>query len=135
MTIETTIWIYWAFCLMAMSLVITNRKFAYSLLAPNSDSSASKLSHQAKGYKIFLILGWATTLLAAAGYILLTRKYETGPYEIFDLLTFTFSNGILEQFMFIFWFLLGCYIGKITAPNNPKLIFISGYLVYAVFSG
>jgi chlorophyllide a hydrolase len=128
--IETIIWIYWLFCLIATILVIANREFAYNLLSPNSE-----LSHKEKGYQLSVILGWVITLLVATGYVLLTRKNETGSYQIWDLLVFSFSNGVLEQFMFIFWFLLGCYIGNLYAKNNPKLIFISGYMSYAVFSG
>lgn len=130
MAIETNIWIYWFFCAIATSLIISNRKFAYELLSPDSDSPQKDTD-----YKIALSLGWITTLIAASGYILLTRKYETGAYEIPDLLFFSFSNGMLEQFMFVFWLLLGCYLGKLYAPNNPKLIFTFGYISYAIFSG
>lgn len=80
-------------------------------------------------------LGWGATLLAGASYILLTHKFETGSYAISDLLTFSFLNGVLEQFMFIFWFLLGCYVGKIITQNRPLLIFVFGYMGYALFSG
>jgi hypothetical protein len=130
MAIETNIWIYWLFCAIATFLLITNRKFAYTLLSPDLDSSTKD-----KNYTISLILGWITTLLAATGYILLTRKYETGAYAIPDLFLFSFSNGILEQFMFIFWLLLGCYLGKMYAPRSSKLIFTFGYISYAIFSG
>lgn len=130
MAIETNIWIYWLFCAIAMLLVLVNRKFAVPLLSPNFNSLQKD-----KNYTIALTLGWITTLLAATGYLLLTRKYETGSYEIPDLLLFAFSNGILEQFMFIFWLLLGCYVGKRYAPNSPKLIFTFGYISYAIFSG
>ena len=130
MAIETNIWIYWLFCAIAMSIVITKRKSAVLLLSPNVDSIQKD-----KNYTIALALGWITTLLAATGYLLFTRKYETGSYEIPDLLLFAFSNGVLEQFMFVFWLLLGCYIGKKYASNSPKLIFTFGYISYAIFSG
>lgn len=130
MAIETNIWIYWLLCAIATLLLINNRKFAYTLLSPNLNSPQKD-----QNYTIALILGWITTLIAATGYILFTRKYETGAYEIPDLLLFSFSNGALEQFMFIFWLLLGCYLGKLYAPNSPKLIFTFGYISYAIFSG
>ena len=130
MIIETNIWIYWLFCAIAMVLVISNRKFADKLLSPDSNSPQKD-----KYYRIALILGWITTLIAATGYILFTQKYVTGAYEIPDLLVFSFSNGVLEQFMFIFWLLLGCYLGTLYTPNRPKLIFTFGYISYAIFSG
>jgi hypothetical protein len=130
MAIATSIWIYWLLCLFATILIIANRKFAYKLLSSNLE-----LSHQGKGYTISLILGWITTFMASISYILFTQKYEPGSYEISDLLVFSFSNGVLEQFMFIFWFLLGCYIAKLIVPSNPKLVFACGYISYATFSG
>jgi chlorophyllide a hydrolase len=128
--IETGIWIYWLFCSIAAIAVIQNRSVAYELLSPEVVALRNL-----KGYVVFLILGWIITLVAAAAYVVLTYKYETGSYGIPDLLVFSFVNGALEQFMFIFWFLLGCYIGKLKAPDNPKLIFTFGYLGYAIFSG
>ena len=130
MAIESIVWCYWALCLALTALMISNRKLIYGLLSP-----ASGAVYKGNGYPISLILGWTATLTTAIIYILFTRKYETGPYEIPDLITFSFSNGILEQCMFIFWFLLGCYIGKNFAPNHPRIIFSSGYFVYAIFSG
>jgi hypothetical protein len=130
MAIETSIWIYWLFCAIAMLLVIGKREFAYPFLSPDL-SSPQKDKH----YAIALILGWISTFIAATAYVLFTRKYETGNYKIPDLLVFSFSNGILEQFMFVFWLLLGCYLGKLYAPNSPKLIFTFGYISYAIFSG
>jgi hypothetical protein len=111
-------------------LRLVTRTLYFRLLSPNFNSLQKD-----KNYTIALTLGWITTLLAATVYILFTRKYETGAYEIPDLLMFAFSNGVLEQFMFIFWLLLGCYIGKRYAPNSPKLIFTFGYISYAIFSG
>jgi chlorophyllide a hydrolase len=81
------------------------------------------------------VLVWLTTLLAGAGYVLLTHKYVEGNYRFTDLIAFSFVNGALEQFMFIFWFLLGCYVGKLKVPDSPRLIFTFGYLGYAIFSG
>ena len=86
MAIETNIWIYWLFCAIAMLLILTNRKLTVPLLSPNFNSPQKD-----KNYTIALTLGWITTLLAASGYILLTRKYETGAYEIPDLLCYFFG--------------------------------------------
>ena len=130
MAIETNIWIYWFFGAIATILVISNRKFVAPLLSPSLNSPQKN-----KNYRIYLILGWISTLIAATGYILFTRKYETGAYEIPELLVFSFSNGVLEQFLFIFWLLLGCYLGKLYAPKSPWLIFTCGYISYAIFSG
>lgn len=130
MAIESIVWIYWTFCLALTALMISNRTFIYGLLSP-----ASGLAYRDKGYPISLILGWLATLATSIAYVLFTRKYETGAYEITDLIAFSFSNGILEQCMFIFWFLLGCYIGKTLAPTRPRIIFASGYIIYAIFSG
>ena len=130
MNIETAIWIYWGFCVIATLLVITNRKFAYDLLSPNSESC-----QQDRGYKISLLLGWGTTLLAAVIYILFTVKNETGPYEMPDLISFSLLNGVLEQFMFIFWFLAGCYLAQKRFPKQSIAVFILGYFSYCLYSG
>ena len=130
MAIETNIWIYWGFCAIAMLLLIANRKFAYPLLSPVLDSPQKN-----NNYTVALILGWIATFVAATGYILFTRKYETGDYEVLDIFLFSFFNGTLEQFMFIFWLLIGCYVGKLYAQDSPKLIFTFGYISYAIFSG
>jgi chlorophyllide a hydrolase len=130
-TIEPPIWIYWGFCLLALLVIVVKRRFIYhELLNLDSNSSPSEMN-----YTLFLSLGWFTTLLAGVSYILLTHKLETGPYVVSDMLVFVLLNGALEQFMFVFWFLVGCYIGKIIMPGRPILIFISGYISYALFSG
>ncbi len=130
MAIETSLWIYWLFCAIAAFIVISKRKFAYGLLSPDSDSS-----HHQKNYIISLILAWLFTLLASAIYILFTIKKETGPYELPELISFSLLNGILEQFMFIFWFLLGCYLAQLKFPKHSIFIFILGYLGYFIYSG
>ena len=130
MNIEITIWIYWLFCVIATVVVITNRKFAYEFLSPNSS-----LSHKDKDYTISLVLGWGTTLLASAIYILFTIKTETGPYELPELISFSLINGVLEQFMFMFWFLVGCYFAQKRFPKNSIYIFIWGYISYCLYSG
>ena len=130
MAIETNIWIYWLFCAIATLLVISNRKFAYELLSPDSASS-----HQEKEYTISLLLGWGTTLLASAIYILFTIKKETGAYELPDLISFSLLNGVLEQFMFIFWFLVGCYVAQKKFPKHSIAIFVLGYIGYFIYAG
>lgn len=130
MNIEISIWIYWLFCTIATLLILANKSFAYSLLSPEANAS-----HQKKGYTTFLLLGWGTTLFAAIVYILFTVKNETGPYELPDLISFSFLNGVLEQFMFIFWFLFGCYFAQKKFPKQSISIFILGYITYCLYSG
>ncbi len=130
MAIETTVWIYWNLCLLAMFLIISRRKFVYELLSPDSGSS-----DQGKGYAFSLLLGWIATVLSGISYVSLTHKYETGLYQVPDLITFALLNGTLEQFMFIVWFLLGCYLGRFAFPQKTWLMFCVGYLSYACFSG
>jgi chlorophyllide a hydrolase len=130
MAIETNIWIYWLFCTIAMLVIILNEPFAQSLINTKAIST-----YENKKYKILLIAGWIATFFASISYILLTSKNEAGTYQISDLIAFSFLNGILEQFMFFFWFLLGCYLAKPWTTKNSKWIFISGYVSYAVFSG
>ena len=107
MAIETNIWLYWLFCAIATFLVIFNRKFAYTLLSP-ALTSPEKDRHKT----LFLILGWGCTFLASVIYILFTVKKKTGAYELPDLISFSLLNGFLEQFMFVFWFLVGCYLAQ-----------------------
>jgi hypothetical protein len=130
MAIEAPMWIYWLFCLAATIPIIVKRSFAYQLLSPDSESS-----REGTGYKISLFLGWATTLLAAVVYILFTVKHETGPYQLWDLILFSLLNGTLEQFMFIFWFLVGCYLGQRFFQKRPIRVFVFGYVSYALYSG
>ncbi|MGB8699707.1 MAG: hypothetical protein WCD18_09855 [Thermosynechococcaceae cyanobacterium] len=130
MVIEKAIWIYWCFCFLAAFLVISKRQFVYELLSP-----ASGASEHGKGYTVSLILGWITTLLAGMGYVLLTHKSETGSYQVLDLVTFALLNGTLEQFIFLVWFLFGCYLGRFVSNHPPGLIFWGGYLSYVCFSG
>jgi chlorophyllide a hydrolase len=130
MAIELGIWIYWLFCSIAAIVVIQNRSVAQELL-----STESVTLRNSREYFLFLALGWLITLLAGAGYVLLTHKYDEGDYQFTDLIAFSFVNGALEQFMFVFWFLLGCYVGKLKVPDSPRLIFVFGYLGYAIFSG
>ncbi len=130
MNIETPIWIYWLICAIATVTVVSKRKLAYELLSPDSNESQSS-----KGYAISLALGWGATLLASAVYILFTVKNETGPYLFPDLISFSLLNGILEQFMFIFWFLVGCYIAQRWFPRDSIKVFAIGYISYCLYSG
>ena len=130
MAIETNIWIYWLFCAIATFLVISNRKFAYSLLSPALDSP-----EKSQNKTIYLILGWGFTFLASAIYILFTIKIQPGGYKLPDLISFSLLNGILEQFMFVFWFLIGCYLAQKKFPKHSILIFVLGYVGYFLYSG
>jgi chlorophyllide a hydrolase len=131
MAIDTEIWIYWGFCAIATILVVVNHQFVYEvLLSPEVDESRHN-----SGYKLALGLGWGMTLVASVIYVLFTTKYETGGYQLPDLIAFAIFNGILEQFMFVLWFLAGCYLGCKLFPKHPLRIFVSGYLSYAIYSG
>lgn len=130
MAIETNIWIYWGFCAIATLLVIANKEFAYTLLSPALNSP-----QKPQNKTLFLLLGWGFTFLASAIYILFTIKKKTGIYELSDLISFSVINGILEQFMFVFWFLLGCYLARQKLPENSIFSFILGYLGYFLYSG
>lgn len=129
MAIEPSIWAYWACCLVAASVLVARRNVVARLLG-----AGPRLAFQGKGYRGAVLLGWLLTLLAAATYVLFTRKNETGTYSIADLLTFAILNGVLEQLMFVFWFLCGCYFARLRAASE-KLVFLAGYLSYFSFSG
>lgn len=130
MAIETNIWIYWLFCVFATLLVIFKRKFAYTLLSPALDSPQKE-----QNKTFFLIGGWSFTFLASAIYVLFTVKIQAGGYKLPDLISFSLLNGILEQFMFVFWFLVGCYFAQKKIPKHSILIFIWGYVAYFLYSG
>ena len=132
MNIEIQIWVYWLFCTAAMLLLAFNRiTRVEQLLSPEANQSVRK----SQSYLSALSLGWLTTFLAAIGYIIFANKTVTGPYQFPDLILFSVLNGILEQFMFLFWLLVGCSLAKQWRPRRPKLAFISGYLTFFVFSG
>jgi chlorophyllide a hydrolase len=130
LAIEAAIWIYWGFCLIAAILIVTNRQFAQTLLCsdPNPFKNNTSLA-------LSLSWGWITTLLASTIYVLFTIKKEMGSYRLSDLITFSLVNGILEQSMFIFWFLVGCYVGQKLFLKHPIRIFASGYVIYCIYSG
>lgn len=130
MAIKLSIWIYWLFCAIATVLIIAGRGFVHRLLSPHSTPGQEK-----KSYLFTLLLGWVVTLLAAGAYILLTVKQDTGNYSFADLAVFSVLNGILEQFMFIFWFLVGCYVGHQRFQNAPIRIFTCGYVSNILYSG
>jgi chlorophyllide a hydrolase len=130
MAIELSIWIYWLVCGLATILMLINQQSIPKLLSPYLDSPQRQ-----DGYFLALILGWLATLLAALGYVLLTHKEVAGSYQIQDLLVFSFLNGILEQLMFVFWFLLGCLLGNKLGIQSSWKNFGLGFLSYSVYSG
>jgi chlorophyllide a hydrolase len=130
MKIELSVWIYWAVCLAAATTVVLNREFAYGLLR-----SPTAQVFPRYGYGSSLTIAWVLTLLAAGSYVALTHKQQTGSYDAADLIAFAVLNGVLEQFMFIFWFLLGCYLTRVWRANHPIAEFFVGYLTYAIYSG
>jgi chlorophyllide a hydrolase len=130
MAIEMSIWSYWLVCGLATILILINWQSIPKLLSPCLDSPQRQ-----QGYALALILGWLATLVAALGYILLTHKEVTGSYQIQDLLVFSFANGILEQFMFVFWFTLGCLLGEKMGVQPAWKKFGLGFLSYSFYSG
>jgi chlorophyllide a hydrolase len=130
LAIEAAIWIYWGFCLIAAIFILANRQFIKTLL-----SSDSNTSENYTGFALSLSCGWITTLLVSTIYVLFTVKKEMGFYHLSDLITFSLVNGIVEQLMFIFWFIVGCFFGQKLFLKHPILIFISGYFIYCIYSG
>lgn len=128
MAIEPAIWVYWGCCLGAASVLLAKRDAVARLLAPRSLCDG-------KGYRRSLVAAWTLTLLAAASYVLFTRKSESGTYSLGDLLAFAMLNGVLETLMFVFWFLCGCYLARAALPASGKAAFAAGYTSYFVFSG
>ena len=131
MAIETSLWIYWLLCGVAATVLFFNRQDIPVLLSPNSAAAPPRQ----KGYWGAVALGWSATFLAATGYILLTKKEILGAYQLPDLATFTLFNGILEQLMFVFWFLGGCLVGKRLGIQSGWKIFGLGFLGYSIYSG
>ena len=72
-------------------------------------------------------------MLAAIGYVVLTRKDAAGFYQVQDLTVFALLNGSLEQLMFVFWFLLGCLVGKLLRVESAWKIFGLGFLSYSIY--
>ncbi|MEM9161981.1 MAG: hypothetical protein AAGC54_02795 [Cyanobacteria bacterium P01_F01_bin.4] len=131
MAIEPEIWIYWGCCFASALLlalwVVRYRPVADGLISPDVDDR--------DGYLSALAMGWGVTLLAAAIYVLFTQKYVDGAYQLTDLTLFSVANGVLEQLMFVFWFLVGSYLGQRLFPKQPIRSFWVGYLSYVVYSG
>src|SRR5262249_20609618 len=50
------------------------------------------------------------------------------------IVLFALFNGVLEQFMFVFWFLLGCWLVR-KATGSPLLVFLGGYFAFFAYSG
>jgi hypothetical protein len=129
MVIETSVWIYWCFCLIAAALVISNRESISALLSPDSCSRRPN-----KGRLISIALAWIASMLTVAAYILFTQKLADGSYRLTDVVVFALLNGILEQFMFVFWFLLGCWLMR-KVTRRPLLVFLGGYFAFVAYSG
>jgi hypothetical protein len=118
LAIEAAIWIYWGFCLIAATLIMANWQLVQTLLSLDPN-----ISEKNTGFTLSLSLGWIATLLASTVYVLFTVKTEMGSYNLSDLITFSLINGVFEQSMFIFWFLVGCYVGQKLFPKHPIRIF------------
>ncbi|OUC16678.1 MAG: hypothetical protein B0A82_00115 [Alkalinema sp. CACIAM 70d] len=129
MAIEIQIWLYWLVCLLAAVLLMVTRQKIPGLLSPQLETT------EQSGYLRSVLLGWAFTGLAAINYILLTHKETPGTYQLTDLGVFSLVNGTLEQLMFVFWFLLGCWLGKQLNVQSPWKIFGLGFLSYSLYSG
>lgn len=131
MMIESALWIYWLLCGVAAAVIVAYWQKLPLLLSP----AISDTPPQKTGYISAVSLAWGATLLAAVGYILLTRKEIIGPYQLPDLAVFTVLNGVLEQLMFVFWFLAGCLLGRWLGVRSGWKIFVLGFLSYSVYSG
>lgn len=130
MAIETPIWIYWLGCVLAGVIIAINRQKLVPLLSPELYSS-----HPRNGYFFSLILGWSLTIFGAVFYILLTLKQVQGNYQLKDLIFFSMFNGVFEQLMFVFWFLIGCLLASTFHIQKPWKVFGLGILSYSIFSG
>lgn len=130
MAIEGMVWIYWLTCGVVTALLLLNRQQIPNLLSP-----ALALSEPREGYWLSISLGWVATLLAAVTYILFTHKEAPGTYHLSDLIGFSLLNGVLEQLMFVFWFLLGCWVGRLLKLQHSWQIFGLGFFSYSIYSG
>jgi chlorophyllide a hydrolase len=128
--IETPVWLYWLVCGVATSVLVLKRQQIPYLLSPDLKSSQPQ-----KGYVPTIVLGWIVTLAAAIAYAVLTQKQASGSYHIPDLLIFSLLNGILEQLMFVFWFLAGCWIANRLNIQSSWMIFGFGFFSYSIYSG
>jgi chlorophyllide a hydrolase len=129
MLIGTSVWCYWLVCGCATSLLWMNWQHIPSLLGP-----AFGQCHSRQDYIQTVLVGWVTTLLTAIVYILFTHKQASGGYRFFDLLTFSFLNGVLEQLMFAFCFLVGCWLGC-CFDLRPWQIFGTGFFCFCIYAG
>lgn len=140
MALETSLWVYWLLCSLAAVVLVANWPKIPLLLSPALSPTLEVESSEIetaknRGYFLAVALGWVATLLAAVGYVVLTRKDILGAYQIPDLTVFALLNGSLEQLMFIFWFLLGCAIAKYFRVCSNWKIFGLGFLSYSIYSG
>jgi chlorophyllide a hydrolase len=129
MEIETPVWFYWLACGGAIAILFVKRQQIPSLLSPDLT-----LPQPQKGFIPALLLSWVATFAAAIAYIVLTQKQAPGSYHIPDLMLFTTFNGVLEQLMFVFWFLLGCWIAHQLKIQSGWKVFGLGFLVYSIYS-
>jgi hypothetical protein len=111
---------------MVMVVIVFKRQSLSALLSPVSASANIT-------YWTWFGLAWTATLLAAGGYMLSARKVEVGNYGVADILLFSVLNGVLEQFMFVFWFLLGCWVTRL-ATRNSAIIFTAGLFAVLIYS-
>ncbi len=128
-SIELPFWIYWICCGLITGILVFNRQFWLGLLEPHSRESAGQ------GYGWALFLGWITTFATGIAYVLLTQKRVNGPYQLPDLILFSVLNGVLEQGMFIFWFLLGVLMADRLRIRGSSLRFSFGFVSYSLYSG
>jgi chlorophyllide a hydrolase len=84
-------------------------------------------------YGTWFALAWAATLMAAGGYILSVGKGEVGNYGVGDILLFSVLDGVLEQFMFVFWFLFGCWMTRL-ATRKSAIVFTGGLFAFVIYS-
>jgi hypothetical protein len=128
--IETPVWLYWLVCGVATAVLVLKWQQIPNLLSPDLKSPQPQ-----KGYGPAIVLGWITTLAAAVVYVVFTQKQASGSYHIPDLLVFSLLNGILEQLMFVFWFLAGCWLANRLNIQSGWKLFGVGYLSYSIYSG
>ncbi len=127
--IELPFWIYWICCGLVSGVLVLNWPRWVQLLEPPS------VDRSGPGYVALLIFGWLSTLGTGICYVLFTQKLVNGPYQVPDLVTFSCVNGILEQGMFIFWFILGLLLAERLRITRPIWRFTLGFVSYSLYSG
>lgn len=127
--IELPFWIYWLCCGLATGILTLKWSRWSPLLAPRSAHRSGL------GYGVLLICGWLATLAAGICYVMFTEKRGDGSYQLPDLVLFSCVNGILEQGMFIFWFILGLLLAERWQITRPSWRFTLGFASYSLYSG